>query len=106
MRISDRRQRSGQSRNAACRLPPPPLPLALPRASLLPSLAAQATMTMVADAAADLPQFDADNPLSYYMVDSQADMEALSDAVLVAAGVRLPVHSQVGAAVLPAACEA
>lgn len=55
---------------------------------------------MAADAAegSNLPELDDKNPQGYYLVDSQAEMEALSDAVLVAAGVRLPVHSQVGAA--------
>ncbi|PRW32688.1 cyclase-associated 1 [Chlorella sorokiniana] len=52
---------------------------------------------MSSDAAEDdlLPEFDEENPQGYYLVDSQAEMVALSDAVLVAADVRLPVHSQV-----------
>lgn len=46
----------------------------------------------------DLPAFDEANPAAYYLADNQEEMEALSDATLVAGGVPLPVHSQVEAA--------
>ncbi|PRW58089.1 MATH domain and coiled-coil domain-containing protein [Chlorella sorokiniana] len=42
-----------------------------------------------------LPAFDKAKPQAYYLVENREEMEALSDAVLVAGGVSLPVHSQV-----------
>lgn len=43
-----------------------------------------------------LPKFDQSNPKAFYLGDNWEEMAALSDAVLVVAGVELPVHSQVG----------
>lgn len=42
-----------------------------------------------------LPAFNTACPHSFYLLKDPDEMEALSDAVLVAAGVSLPVHSQV-----------
>ncbi len=56
------------------------------------------TMAAAAAAASDLPAFDEDEPQAYYLGEGWDEMDPLSDAVLVAAGVALPVHSQVRAA--------
>ena len=57
-------------------------------AAPIPAAAGQA-------ASLSVDAFNAAVPQAFYLLDSQAEMEALSDAALIVEGVRLPVHSQV-----------
>jgi len=56
-------------------------------------------MAAAKSAADDLPEFDKSKPEAYYLRESWEELVALSDAVLVAKGVALPVHSQVISAI-------
>lgn len=42
-----------------------------------------------------ISSFDAENPAGFYLLEKQARLEPLADAVLVVQGVELPAHSQV-----------
>ena len=52
-------------------------------------------MAAAESAAGDLPKFSKAKPEAYYLGESWEELATLSDAVLVAAGVALQVHSQV-----------
>lgn len=53
------------------------------------------SMAASAPTSSGLPAFDKDDPQAYCLIENREEMEALADAVLVAEGVSMPVHSQV-----------
>ena len=84
------------SRNARARAFPPPAPTYRRRCRRQPpcATAPQVRMGTSAHSSGGLPAFDQADPQAYYLIENREELEALSDAVLVAEGVSLCVHSQ------------
>lgn len=92
-------QQAGQRRRRRCRHGTANRQRLASRAAHLPALLLPLQTAMAAlpqPGNEGLPAFDDANPQAFYLRESWEEMASLSDAVLVAAGVRLPVHSQVG----------